>query len=203
MTFTLLYIYALDLGTDVYKQRKFVYTGKKDCLLWDEYGVELHFPSTLPEVHIEGAVSVLSTADNIYAFPEGSDLVSAVYNISANKTFPEPVTVKLQHCIPIYGVNEASAMSFVIANTAQGPPYQFQPLNGGNFKRGSSYAEVQLAHFSILAIIITWRNRMWSLPIPCFAGVYNLQNGGARFVVTRNLQAHISVSMSTVYMLYY
>jgi len=64
-------------------------------MLWDGYGIELHFPSTLPEVHVEGAVSVLSTDDHIYAFPEGSDLVSAVYNISANKTFPEPVIVKL------------------------------------------------------------------------------------------------------------
>jgi len=163
----------------------------------------LHFPFTLPEVQIEGAVSVLSTDDNIYAFPKGSHLVSAVYNISANKTFPEPVMVRLQHCVSIYGVNEASAMSFVIANTAQGPPYQFRPLNGETFKHGSSYAEVQLAHFSILAIIITWRNRMWSLPIPCFAGVYNLQNGRAHFVVTLNLEAHISVSLVTVYMLHY
>lgn len=195
--------HALDFGTGIYKQRQFIYTGKKDLLPWDEYGIELRFPSIQLEVYIEGAVSVLSTDGNNYVFPEESELVSAVYNISAKKAFPEPVTVKLQHGVPIYGLNEASSMSFVIANTAQGPPYKFQSLSGGKFWQRSSYAEVQLAHFSLLAIIITRRNWMWSLPIPCFASVYYFQNGMARLVVTKNLEALISVSMVTVYMLFY
>ena len=105
---------------------QFTYSGKQNSLLWNEYGIKLQFPSNLTKVNIEGTVSVLSTDDESYIFPEGSDLVSAVYNISANKPFPEPVTVKLQHCVPIDSAKEASLMSFVIANTEQGPPYKFQ-----------------------------------------------------------------------------
>ena len=68
---------------------------KEDCLLWDEYGIQLQFPSTQSEVHIEGTVGVLSLDDDNHIFPEESELVSAVYNISANEQFPQPVTVKL------------------------------------------------------------------------------------------------------------
>ena len=153
----------------------------------------------MSEVHIEGTVSVRSADDDNYIFPKGSELVSAVYDISANKPFPEPVTVKLQHCVPINIANEPSSMSFVIADTKEGPPHKFYPLSGGNFKRGTSYAEIPLMHFSFLAIILTWWDWMWSLPIPCFASVYYFQNSRASFVVTKNLEAHISVSIFSVF----
>lgn len=181
-------------GTDAYKQSKFIYTGKENILQWYEYGIELQFPSITSEVHIEGTLSVLSLDTNGYTLPKGSELVSAVYDISANKPFPKPVIVKLQHCVPINIANEPSSMSFVIANTEEGPPYKFHPLNGGSFRHESSYAEIELAHFSILAIILTWWDWMWSLPIPCFASVYYFQNSEACFVVTKNLEAHISMS---------
>jgi len=93
--------HAHDIGTGVYKQMQFTYSGQQNSLLWNECGIKLQFPSNLTKVHIRGTVSVLSTDDENYIFPEGSDLVSAVYSISANKPFPEPVTVKLQHCVPI------------------------------------------------------------------------------------------------------
>ena len=187
------------VGTDVYKQRRFTYTGKKDCLLWDEYGIQLQFPSTQSEVHIEGKVSVLSFNDDNYIFPEESELVSAVYNISASEQFPQPVTVKLQHSIPIIdSANEASSMTFVIANTKKGRPYKFQPLTGGSFKRGSSYAEIQRTDFSVIAII-RWIKWKLGHPIPFFAGVFYFQNGRADFVVTQNLEAHIRVSIMYIH----
>ena len=183
----------------VYKQRQFTYTGKKDHLLWEEYGVELHFPSS-SAVHIEGTVSVLSTDDN-YIFPKGSELVSAVYDVSTKGPFPKPVTVRLQHCVPIDSENEASTMTFVIADTAQGPPYKFYPLNGGSFTHRSSYAEIQLTHFSMPAII-RWCRRFFDRPVPFFASVYYLQKSRASFVVTKNLKAHINVSYSTLNLFY-
>ena len=187
-------VHEYDDGTGVYKQREFIYIGKKDQLLWDEYGIVLQFPSTPVEVRIEGRVSVMSTDDDNYIFPEDSELASAVYNISANKAFPEPVTVKLQHCVPIDSANEVTSMSFVLASTEQGPPYKFESLSGGSFKQGSSYAEIQLTHFSVLAIIM-WCKWKLGRPLPFFASVYYFQNGTASFVVTKNLEAHISVSI--------
>ena len=151
----------------------------------------MHFPSS-SAVHIDGSVSVITTDNDKYIFPEGCELVSAVYNISTSKPFPEPVTVKLQHCVPTDNEIEASAMSFVIADTAQGPPYKFCPQNGGSFTCGSSCGEIQLTHFSMPAVI------RWLLgrPIPFSASVFYLPKSVASFVVTKNLQAHISVSIA-------
>ena len=86
-------------------------------------------PSHTSAIHIEGTVSVLSIDKGDYIFPEGSELVSAVYDISTNEPFPGSVTVDLQHCVPIDSEKEAEAMTFVIADTAQGPPYKFRPLS--------------------------------------------------------------------------
>ena len=168
-------------------------------MLWKEYGIELHFPST-SKVHMEGTVSVISTDGDNYIFPEGSELVSAVYDISKNEPFPEPVTIKLQHCVPIDSEKAASAISFVIASTSQGPPYEFFPINGGNFRSGSYYADIQLTHFSMSAVV-RWCRWLLGRPIPFCASVYYLQNSIVSFVVTKNLQAHISVSI--VYIAYF
>ena len=183
-----------NIFTDVYKQLSFTYTGKEDHLLWNDYGIEMHFLST-SEVHIEGIISVLSTNDENFIFPEGSELVSAVYDISANEPFPEPVTVRLQHCVPMESREEASAITFVVADTAKGPPYKFHPMSGGSFMSGSSYAEIQLTHFSMLAVIWWWMG----YAIPFSASIYYLQNNMASFVVTKNLQPHINVSTTTIY----
>jgi len=186
-------IWLHTLDTDVYKQKSFTYTGKSFDLLWEKYGVKLHFPSYTSEVYIEGAVSVLSVNDDHYKFPEGTELISAVYDIVATKQFPVPVKVEIQHCIPLQDENKASClgMSFVIANTEQGPPYIFHELKGGNFSPVSSYGEIQLTHFSRIAQIIKWQ---LGRPIPFFAGLYFPQNDQANFVVTQNLAAHITVS---------
>ena len=55
---------------------------------------------------------------------------------------------------------------------------------------GSSYAEIQVTHFSMLAVIWWWLG----YAIPFSARIYYLQNNMASFVVTKNLQAHINVS---------
>ena len=182
--------------TGVYKHRKFTYAGDEDHLLWEEYGIKLHFPPCASEVHIEGTVSVLSVDDDNYKFPEGYELVSAVYNVSANKPFPYPVTIQLQHCVPLHNDDDAShlGMSFMIADTEQGPPYVFRELCGGVFRCGSSYGEIQLSHFSILAIF--W----WYLgyPIPFSGSIYHFEDNTASIVVTQNLAAHISVSIYTL-----
>lgn len=178
-------------STDVYNQRNFTYTGKEDHLLWEAYGINLHFPSHSSDVTIEGKVRVLSIDNEKCEFPEESELVSAVYDISSKELFPVPVTVQLQHSIPLQDDNKTKRMSFVIDDTQQGPPYVFSELCGGDFKCGSSYGQIQLRHFCKLGVII---KRILSRPIPFYADIYYTQNDRANFVVTQNLEAHINVS---------
>ena len=68
----------------------------------------------------------------------------------------------------------------------------FQELSGEESRCGSPYGEIQLTHFSRLAEIIKWS---LGRPIPFCASVYYLQQYRASFVVTKNLAAHITVSM--------
>ena len=191
------------LCTDVYGQRHFTYTGDENHLLWEEYGIRLQFPSCASEVHIQGTVSVFSIDDENHNFPEGSELVSAVYNISANKPFPHPVIVQIQHCIPLHNEDEASRlkMSFVIADTEKGPPYTFHELCGGKFRCRSSYAEIQLTHFCNLTITERYFSPLaerfwWLLGYPAlFSGhVYYFKDNTAHVVVTKNLAPYIRVS---------
>lgn len=179
--------------TDVYKQRSFIYTGKEVQLHWEEYGIKLHFFPCTSDVYIKGTISVLSVDAENYKFPEGTGLVSAIYDIVADKPFPVPVTIEIQHCVLLQDENEVPhlGITFVIADAQKGPPYIFHELCHGDFKPRSTCGEIQLTHFCILGIIIKW----WlSRPILCFASLYYPQNDMAVLVVTKNLRAHITVS---------
>ena len=188
---------------EAYRHRGFHYTGKKDVMLWEQYGIRMHFPDHTTEASpthssrtsIHGTVSLLSVDHDDYIFPEGIELVSAVYNISAEQPFPEPVTVEIQHCVPLYWDDNASQleMSFIIADTQHGPPYIFQELPGGEFKSGSSYGKIQCSHFSDIAIKIKWK---FGYSIRLFAATYYPEKNRARFAVTKHLSAYINVSFN-------
>ena len=156
----------------------------------------LHFPSHSSQVHIECKVSIPLRDSDKYAFPARSELVSAVYDISASQPFPVPVIVQVQHCIPLLNNDEASqlGMSFMMAHKRRGPPYVFRELDGGCFKCDSHYGEIHLTHFCSIGIAIKW----WlGRPIPFFGCVFYTQDDRATFVVTQNLAAHITVSSAS------
>ena len=172
---------------DVYIQRNFTYTGKEDHLLWKEYGVNLHFPSCDQLVEIHGTVSVVSTSDE-HIFPEGSEVVSAVYDISVTQPFPDKITVELEHCVDLKD-DEASLpqMSFAVADTEHGPPYRFRTLTGGKFGVGQ-YGRIQLNRFSRITNFIDWHLGHY---IRFIGRVYYRPSNRAVFVVVKDLHAHI------------
>ena len=182
-----------------YENIDFNYTGREHHLHLEKYGIKMHFPchtsspSVSSQLSIRGTVSVLSMDYDDYVLPEGSELVSTVYNISAEQLFPEPVTVKIQHCVPLRSDDDVSQleMGFIIADEQHGPPYKFRDLDGGEFKRGSSYGKIQCSHFSNIAIRIKWK---LGHPITLFAAAFYLKYNRVCFVVTKHLSTHISVS---------
>ena len=177
--------------SDVYKQRKFVYTGEKSCLLWGEYGIKVHLPPSHPPTHIEGKISLLSP-DNGYIIPDGYELVSALYDISADQQLPVAVTIEIEHCVPIesYGKVLASNMTHIVAHS--GPPYNFDKI-GGSFEPESFYGKMELDHLTVIGTVV--RSIRWGLGYvrPFFAALYYFDDNRANFVVTNNLQAHIHV----------
>ena len=192
------YVIAIFLA-DVYKERKFVYTGEKSQLLWEEYGIKVHFPPTHLPTHIDVTVSVLSPDDR-YVIPEECDLVSALYDISADQQLPVAVTVEIEHCVPIENDSEVSTLGMTHIIARNTPPYVFSEINEGSFE---PYSKMQLDHFTGLGTVV--RSIKWGLgrAIPFYAALFYFRDSRANFVVTKNLQAHISVRKRIIHGIFY
>lgn len=176
-------------GVGIVDQISFTYKGEEHHVPWKKYGFDLCFPSASHD-NIEGTISILSNDDDCYDFPDGTTLVSAVYNISVRKPLPIPVTVKLQHCVPLDDQNVAKQLSFVTANTEQGRPYKFHLLGDGEFVPGSVHGETQLRHFSLIAIILL----KMGIPISLYVGFFLWRNQ-VHFAATKAFNDHWAVSV--------
>ena len=192
----------------MYNGHEFIYCGKELHLLYEDYGIRLHFH----EIEMDKEVSVtvsLNTSGDDYSLPENSEFVSAVYGICISGELPSPVTIEIQHCFPLRDSNAASLLSFVRFETKYGPPYQFTVIKGGRLKPDSFYGEIELTRFSYIAIIRFFggfSTFFWSLfrgvsesSIYC-ASVYRKQISPTKYeshiVVTKDVAAHNTVSKS-------
>lgn len=90
-----------------------------------------------------------------FDFPEGTELVSAVYAISTSRRLVKPVSLEIQHCVAIAQNEQMKHLSFVRAQCTQPTlPYHFKPLTGGVFSSQSYYGRISCDHFSCLAIVV-------------------------------------------------
>ena len=89
-----------------------------------------------------------------FEFPEGTDLVSAVYAISVSKRLAMAVMLEIQHCVAITREEQGRFISFVRAQCNQPQlPYQFELLdNAGTFPPHSDYGKIACDRFSCIAI---------------------------------------------------
>ena len=89
-----------------------------------------------------------------FEFPEGTDLVSAVYAISVSKRLTKPVMLEIQHCVAITSEDKGRFLSFVRAQCNQPQlPYQFEPLDNGTFPPHSGYGKIAFDRFSLVATV--------------------------------------------------
>ena len=85
--------------------------------------------------------------------PEGTELVSAVYAISASRRLKKPVTIEIEHCVGIENEHHSEYLSFGIARCDQRPlPYTFTLLEDGMFLPKSRHGTVLRSSFSLLGV---------------------------------------------------
>ena len=90
-----------------------------------------------------------------FEFPEGTDLVSAVYAISMSKKLSQPVILEMQHCVAISSQEQGQFLSFVRARCNQPDlPYQFKLLKKSEFPPHSDYGKISCNRFSIVGIVL-------------------------------------------------
>ena len=126
---------------------------KPQSLNWTEYGFRLHFP--------QGTISPLDTCEVVvkalvggkFQFPEGTELVSAVYAVAFAKKLLKAVEMEIQHCVILTNQEQGKCMSFVsTAKTHRHHLNKFEFVEGGVFSPGKRYASIQRMHFCKNAI---------------------------------------------------
>ena len=121
---------------------------------WEEYGLKITvYQDTLsPTETSEVALSALVGGQ--FQFPEGTQLISAIYAISVSKQLLQPVKLEIQHCADLVTEDHTKYLSFATAFYKQHlPPYKFQLTEGGHFNPGNQYGSIFLSKFSLLVIL--------------------------------------------------
>ena len=121
-------------------------------MLWEEHGFRMFFPENALLPHETYLVTVKAIIAGPFQFPEGTELVSAVYAISLTKPLHEPVKMEMQHCVKLGRAENSKFMSFAVASQ-DSVPYKFQLVPGGVFKRNSSFGSLDRQSFCFLAIV--------------------------------------------------
>ena len=131
----------------------FLVTGEAPQLLeWEEYGFRIHVPMGATSEPCDIAVKAIAAGQ--FELPEGTELVSALYAISANRRLKKRVTLEIQHSIVIASEQQGQFLGFVTAKCDQPDiPYQFKLLEQGVFLPGNQYGKLSCDQFSIFGTI--------------------------------------------------
>ena len=108
------------------------------------------------------------------------ELVSAMYQISATDTLPKPVRIVMEHCVVL---EEENTLQFMVAHGE--PPYQFNPLPGGQFPLNEFYGEIEMVKFCKFSIFKRGHS------VVQFAVNIYCRDSSADFIVTKNLKQNI------------
>ena len=127
---------------------------KPQSLNWEEYGFRLHFPQGTISPSDTCEVVVKALVGGKFQFPEGTELVSAVYAVAFAKKLLEPVEMEIQHCVNLTNEEQGKYLSFVsTAKTHRHDPNKFEFVEGGVFSPGKRYARIQRIHYCKNAIV--------------------------------------------------
>ena len=174
--------------------------GEAQSFQCPRYGFKLHVPKqALPDKLSDCNILIRVNPSCQYKFPENTDLVSAIYQISCSVELTKPVILEIQHCAIIERPGQSSFLTFVRAEDSH--QIQFQPIGGGEFSSFSSYAKISLKKFSILAVIlyyvtlgyyqIDYYTKVYVTPSP----IPTQRKFEVFCVVLRNLSAVLTVSV--------
>ena len=125
-----------------------------------------------------------------FQFPEGTELISAVYGISVSKPLFRPVKIEIQHCADLVTQDHTSYLSFVTASISE-LPYKFQLEEGGQFHTGDQYGSIcliYLSQLSLKAIVKSTTLKQSNQGIKGIAAVY---------YVVSNIISHTGTSLSS------
>lgn len=169
------------------------------------YGFKLHIPEgSLPAEVAETKLNVQVSLSGQFQMPPGYELLSAVYWVYCPHKFTKPLTVEIQHCAVLSNDQQCAQLSFASTKCSQKElAYMFKVRDGGAFSHHCSYGCLSLTHFSGLAIIARFLQRSLGMLEQYCGRVYiskelEVDDYKVHFVITKDLDAHRTVSISIV-----
>ena len=89
-----------------------------------------------------------------FVLPDGYTIVSALYDIVLPENLPQPVTIKLEHCIDLNDRITASKMCFAAATVdLERKVFVFDCIEGGDFPIGETYASLKISHSCLVCVL--------------------------------------------------
>ena len=159
-------------GVHVVGEKLFEISGEFPQLLhWEGYGFRIQVPEGATSEPCQ--IAMKSIVAGRFEFPEGTDLVSAVYAITVSKKLLKPLLLEMQHCVAINREEQGQFLSFVEARSNQPQlPYQFEEVENGTFPPRPGYGMIECNNvllkeneqFKLLAIVYS------NVPFPHTAG---------------------------------
>ena len=142
---------------------------EKSCFLdWEEYGLKITIPQGTVSSTETCKIAVIALVGGHFQFPEGTELISAVYAISVSKPLLKPVKLEIQHCAVLLSQEHTTYLSFATASTKQSTlPYIFQLQEGGHFDPNEQYGSIHLSHFCQEALVKSTSKPMQSSSVQC------------------------------------
>ena len=135
-------------------EAEFIVSTEEGSFQWKGYGLRLNVSKdSLPPGIAECRINIRVSLSGQFQLPEGSDLLSPVFWISAPCKFTKPVTLEIQHCALTENEAVLSNLSFVLTKCSQKDlPYRFRQVDSGVFTKHSTDGSIELKHFSGISI---------------------------------------------------
>ena len=147
----------LDCISDVHIAGKklFLIQGDDPQLLnWEEYGLRIGvLKGTLTSTET-AEVAVVALVGGKFVFPKNTKVVSAIYAVAVSKPLLQPLRLDLQHCVNLVRPSQTRHLKFAIAPVnIPSLPYEFSPVEGGEFTVNSYYGSIYRSKFSAAGIV--------------------------------------------------
>ena len=135
---------------DLHIAAQMVFHIKGNTLDWGDYGLKMYFQQGT--IH-PSEVLIKALVGGKFQFPDGMELVSALYVISFAEELLQPVELELQHCVCLESSVQFKYLSFIAAPIEESvPPYKFEFKEGGKFTTNSQYGVIACSKFSLMGI---------------------------------------------------
>ena len=147
----------LDCLSDVHiagKKLFLIHGDVPQCLNWEEFGLRIGvLKGTLPSSET-AEVAVVALVGGQFVFPKNIKVVSAIYAVAVSKPLLQPLRLDLQHCVNLVRPSQTRYLKFAIApvNTPS-LPYEFSPVEGGEFTVNSYYGSIYRCKFCLVGIV--------------------------------------------------